>query len=78
LAATEVLEVPEDPVGVRLAEIAAEALCVVGDLLGRLGRALVALLTQARLSLLGAALQLLLCVLCLLLHLLLGALGRRA
>ena len=48
------------------------------DLLSGLRRALVDLLAHARLSLLGTSLQLLLRFLRLLLHLLLGVVGRRA
>src|SRR4029453_12603199 len=107
LAAAEVLEVVENPVGARLAEVPAEALGMVGgllgglrrgvlalvaqlpaggpqglrrgvDLLSRLRRALIDLLAHPRLRLPGTALQLLLRVLRLLLHLLLGVVGRRA
>ena len=107
LTAPEVLEVAEDAVRARLAEVPAEALGVVGGLLGGLRRAVLALVAQlparapqglrgcadllaglrralvdllahAHLRLLSTFLDLLLRLLRLLLHLLLGVVGRRA
>jgi hypothetical protein len=46
LAPAEVLQVAEDPVGPGLAEVRADALGVVGDLLGHLRRAVLAFVAQ--------------------------------